>query len=404
MIFLGVTGSIASAIIYDKWQTRKTREKWCKLVSHVADESLDSKTMPRRLTIYLSAPPGDGLRSAREHFHTYVKPILVAAAMDWDVVEGRKEGDVRFKTAERVRRRRRHGGEGTAIAPEDNVLEQMRDKSGTVEYPGVSGDLIVGRHTWKEYVRGLHEGWLGPVDPPPGPKTSSDEQITKDTQVGGLAPVEFDAEAKTVPEEVPLNPAAEGADGETPAQSPEITEKPSNEKEAEEETPKPRQPPPYIDPGSYASATVSTLMPDTIGPSAALRFPHILGIRNTPIRLYRFFTRRRLADDIGREVASAILANHQAYGVSTVVDDNAASVDGRDVPEQAHVLGFEEKEWWKTVHEPRKEHEESVLIESVVLDERITSRMRRFSLRADDEDRAKTIATGKEVLRAEDGR
>jgi import inner membrane translocase subunit TIM54 len=100
MIFLGVTGSFLGAVYYDKWQTKKNRQKWCDLVAHKSEETLDAHSMPRRLTVYLAAPPGDGLRAAREHFHEYVKPVLVAAAMDWDVVEGRKEGDVRFKTAE----------------------------------------------------------------------------------------------------------------------------------------------------------------------------------------------------------------------------------------------------------------------------------------------------------------
>lgn len=58
-----------------------------------------------------SAPPGDGLRAAREHFHEYVKPILVAGAVDWEVIEGRKEGDVRAGLAAKIRRLRRRNGE-----------------------------------------------------------------------------------------------------------------------------------------------------------------------------------------------------------------------------------------------------------------------------------------------------
>ncbi|KAI7111735.1 hypothetical protein KC352_g35698, partial [Hortaea werneckii] len=56
MIFFTVTGSFASAVIYDKWQTKRNRQKWCDLVSHLADEPLSTKTLPRRMTIYLAAP------------------------------------------------------------------------------------------------------------------------------------------------------------------------------------------------------------------------------------------------------------------------------------------------------------------------------------------------------------
>lgn len=166
-IFWAITGSFAGAVIYDKYQTKRMRGKWVQLVSHIADEQLDTKTLPRKVTIYLQAPPGDGLRTAREHFHLYVKPVLVAAAMDWDVVEGRKEGDVRHKTAEKIRKWRRRRGEGEPVAAGDDgtlTVEDLREKNGDVEYPGVAGDIVIGRHTWKEYIRGLHEGYLGPAD------------------------------------------------------------------------------------------------------------------------------------------------------------------------------------------------------------------------------------------------
>jgi import inner membrane translocase subunit TIM54 len=62
----------------------------------------------------------------------------------------------------------------------------------------------------------------------------------------------------------------------------------------------------------------------------------------------------------------------------------------------AKVLEFEERDWWKTTFNPRKEHEESVWIEDMTLDERIMGRMRAFQLTAEDEDRAKRIGEGKE--------
>lgn len=135
--------------------------------------------MPRKLTIFLSAPPGDGIRPSREFFKEYVKPVLVAAALDYDVIEGRKEGDVRYGTAEQIRRLRRSKGEKGLEPTEEEqppdtetIVQNIRHGMSITSEPGVRGDLVLGRHTWKEYIRGLNEGWLGPVEeplPPPEP-------------------------------------------------------------------------------------------------------------------------------------------------------------------------------------------------------------------------------------------
>lgn len=406
MIFLSVTGSFFGAVAYDKYQTRRIKQKWCDAVSHIADEPLSTKEMQRKLTIYLSAPPGDGLRSAREHFHAYVKPVLVAAAMDWDVVEGRKEGDVRWKTAERARRRRRRAGEGGAEPEEEDVVavvEEARRRAGTEEFRGVAGDLVIGRHTWIEYVRGLHEGWLGPVDAPKTPEENANvgqesmggnykpgEHSLGDAAVTAAAKVAAPSEAQ--PES---KPESEFASDDASPQTSEAEPEKSKEEAPKEEKPKPRNPPPYIAPSDYPSASLSPNAPEILGPSIGIRFPHILGFRNTPIRTYRFLTRRNLADDIGRQVASAVISAHQPYSTVPAAEESGS---GEQVPEQKRVLDFEERSWWKTVYEPRKEHEEGLLLEDVAMDERIANRMRKFALTAEDEDRAQRIMEGKEVV------
>ncbi|GAB7364416.1 hypothetical protein MBLNU230_g4957t2 [Neophaeotheca triangularis] len=413
-IFLSITGSFLGAVAYDRYQTRRVKQKWCDVVSHLADEPLSTKEMQRRLTIYLAAPPGDGLRSAREHFHAYVKPVLVASAMDWDVVEGRKEGDVRWKTAERIRRKRRRAGEGSGAGGEDEeepdtvaVVEEVRRRAGTEEHVGVAGDLVIGRHTWKEYLRGMHEGWLGPVHAP----KASEQDLGQEPLSGSHRPGEHslgDA-AVTASAKLAAPDQTEGAskqesftNDEASPQSSEADQPEAQEEEApKEEKPKPRNPPPYLTPSEYSSASLSPNAPEILGPSIGIRFPHILGFRNTPIRTYRFLTRRHLADDIGRQVASAVLAAHEPYGTvtATASEDSArSSKSGQEVPEQKNVLAFEERSWWKTVYEPRKDHEESLLLEEVALDERLANRMRKFKVTAEGEERARRIAEGKEVV------
>jgi import inner membrane translocase subunit TIM54 len=424
MIFWAITGSIAGGVVYDKWQTKRMREKWCNVVSHLADEPLDSKNMPRRLTIYLAAPPGDGLRSAREHFHAYIKPVLVAAAMDWDVVEGRKEGDVRHKTAEKIRRRRRRNGEGSPLSPEEAEkeaasAESVRAKAHVTDYPGVAGDIIIGRHTWIEYLRGLHEGYLGPVDEPkpvelaapeadqasqhhPGNSSVGDAAVSAATKI--IKPAESPVTSLQTVVDDASSPSPDSSSTESTvdpaAQTDEEKKKAEEEKKKEEEKPQRRFPPSYILPEDYHTASLSPSTPEIIGPSMGIRFPHLLGIRNTPFRLYRFFTRRHLADDVGRQVATAILASHRPYNTSVAAaDPNSNAIDAAAetvVPEQKTVLEFEERDWWKTVRKAREEHEESVWIDPLVTDDRVLARMRKFEMSAEDEERAKRFALGLE--------
>lgn len=390
------------------------------MVSHIAEEPLDTKVAPRRITIYLSAPPGDGLRNAREHFHKYVKPVLVSAAMDWDVVEGRKEGDVRHKTSERIRRRRKRSGEGLPQSQEDEedyTVESLREKNGNVEYPGVAGDLIIGRNTWKEYIRGLHEGYLGPADPPKEPEREipSEAPLNVPTPghssvgdvavkaAGNMATQELVDPSKSSDNTSDVDVSLTTQQTQTDAAAPSSSEEEKKEEEKkEDEKPKRRFPLPYILPEDYETATLSPSTPEIIGPSVGIRMPHLLGIRNTPIRIYRFLTRRRLQDDVGRQVAAAILASHRPFGTVSTVDADSASDSVVGVPEQKTTLEFEERDWWKTVHAPRKEHEESVWIEPMKLDERILSRMRAFELTSEDEARAKRIEAGQETKRTDD--
>src|SRR5205814_2221229 len=90
---------------------------------------------------------------------------------DWDVIEGRKEGDIRAQLAEKIRKLRKSGSGVETVDPVSEIRKRLNVK----EYDGVKGDVVIGRHTWKEYMRGLHEGWLGPLEKPePAPSLSAE--------------------------------------------------------------------------------------------------------------------------------------------------------------------------------------------------------------------------------------
>src|SRR3569833_3138937 len=331
--------------------------------------------MPRRVTVYLEAPPGDGLRVAQDHFAEYVKPVLASSGLDWDFVVGRREGDVRAVVAEKIRRGRRSAERdmGRAVpdettAPdaamtEEDTTEAIRKRNGIAEYAGIKGDIIVGRHTWKEYVRGLHEGWLGPlVAPPPAPEPEAPP-----------------ASSTTDPE---------GTTAETPSE-----EKPK---------PPPPQPQPYITTTQYPSSSLPLFIPAEFAPSTTIRFTHLLGFLSTPTRMRRFLTRRYLADEIGREVAAVCFTTYREYR------------EDADGCEQEGALQWDEKDWLKSVWKdeaPPKDADgaegeakkpqppkEKIWATPVILDPRIAVRMRRFELLPDDEAQARRIVVPEEEI------
>ncbi|KAF7548725.1 hypothetical protein G7046_g8575 [Stylonectria norvegica] len=184
MIFWTITGSIAGAVIYDKREKKRATAKWRAVVAPLSKELIGNPNqLPRKLSIYLEAPPGDGLRIAQDHFIEYAKPILAASGLDWEFVQGRQQGDVRAAVAEKIRRTRRQHErpDEETVQTDETIVEELRSKLNLPEWEGVKGDVVLGRHAWKEYIRGLHEGWLGPLDPPalPEPEVNATPQRRK---------------------------------------------------------------------------------------------------------------------------------------------------------------------------------------------------------------------------------
>ena len=357
--------------------------------------------MPRTITICLSAPPGDGLRAAREHFHEYIKPILVAGALDWEVIEGRREGEVRAGLAAKIRRLRMRSGEDAAGRELEDHLEDrlanFRRGAGIRPWDSVQGDLILGRHTWKEYVRGVHEGWLGPLDDPsvseaPSPNTTS-EVDPQALQLNPSAPVS----PSSAEDSQPLESSDQTqSSSEAPSSPPPPPEKPPDKPPN-----KPSPAPPYISPNAYSTASLSTSTPLSFQPSTVVPLPHLLGFLNTPIRIYRFLTRRYLADETGRLVATLVLASSNRnfergseFYSNAHLDDGASTplrtadvVEAQTAWEQETVLLDEEKEWHKSARAPNSEeysNRERPWNEKMVIDERIGSRMRTFDLSAEE--------------------
>lgn len=411
MIFWTVLGTFSTAVIYDKREKKRATAKWARSVAHLAKEPLgNSQQLPRKLTVYLESPPGDGLLPSQEHYIEYIKPVLAASGLDWEFVQGRKEGDIRAAVAERIRRARDTDGSSRVEGQEltkDEIITAMRQKSGVPQYTGAKGDIVVGRHTWKEYMRGLHEGWLGPLTAP-ATATQSSSVVNATTNTAASSSGD-PSNVVTTPEIVGVNEirhddSADDAKSSEKAAA-EAAEKEKKEKEAEEATKKserPPQPVPYNKPTDYPSSPLPLLTPGEFSPAAPIQCPHVLGFSSTPQRLWRFLNRRKLADAVGREVAAVCLASAREWRENDVSSDSPSGQSATNTAEYETALVNEERNWpskiWKEGEKGGvynganpAEGQEKIWTEPVVVDPRIAMRMRRFELLPEDEERAKAV-------------
>ena len=351
----------SGALIYDRREKRRAVAKWSRLVAPLAKEPIASPSqMPRRLTVVVGSPPGDGgFRPAMEMWTEYVRPILAASGLDWEFVQGRREGDVRAAVAERVRRLRKTQGEKPVgsdekqeaeqdtAQTEDEIILAVRQRNKIAPFAGLAGDIVIGRHTWKEYMRGLHEGWLGPLSAP--------------------------AHAILPPEPEPST-----ADGES----------------APPPKKKPRQIPPYNTPEEYESSPLPPTLPDELAPNAPIPLPHILGFLNTPTRLRRYFNQRALADRVGREVAAVCLAHYREYGrdenTAAVADEGGGGSGGDGaVRELETTLAVEERDWPKRVWKAADEDEKAAVVAAAEAEQNTDAK----TSPADDEPKLDGVAT-----------
>ncbi|KAK9462659.1 mitochondrial import inner membrane translocase subunit Tim54 [Lipomyces oligophaga] len=327
-IFLSVVFGISGAIYYDRKYRRENREKWKDRVAYMAKETLDWDQLPRKVTVFISPPPGDHMDISMEHFRQYIKPILTSAAVDWELVENTRKNEIRYHVAEDIRRVRR----GEPDPAKENKLP-------FVKFDEVGGVICIGRGAYKEYLRGLNEGWLGPATPPAFIETHD--------------PAALPSPAEPVVED----PSSSETAAESPAEAEPKTEEPKVEKKP--------VPPQYILPEDYSNAATTPELAriTEFQPIMYIPHPHILGFRHTPIRTYRFFTRRNLADRVG------------AYTAAVVLNQTRPFISRFDCE-----AGIEEESEWPNKWKEESRENNSVWTQDVVVDERIAERLRIYKL------------------------
>ncbi|KAJ7137706.1 inner membrane protein import complex subunit Tim54-domain-containing protein [Mycena epipterygia] len=261
LIFISVTSSITGLYIYDRQQCKAIRRRYIDAVKHLADEPVASLYRPRKVTVYGGKWPGDEDHDQTlKYFRKYVKPILVAAAVDYVMIGGKRLGDIANRVADDIKSQRRLEA-GVDSPPE--IFKQLPtyrtpEEERRSELDG--GIVIIGRPTFKEFMTGLKRGWTEPMT-----KIDEDELLAQELEKDGR----FDEE----------------------------------DEDSDRTEPKTPEPP------SFPTATASGLPIPPLPPLLLVPFTDILGFTNIPLMIWQFFNRRH---DVraGAEAAYKLVMNH----------------------------------------------------------------------------------------------
>ncbi|KAF8559748.1 hypothetical protein OG21DRAFT_1493038 [Imleria badia] len=273
---------------------------------------MKSTDLPRKVVVYGAKWPGDeDHQRAVKFFKKYVKPVLVAAAIDYDIVATRHSGDLAERVASTVIKDRRLVlGVDQSIPlplrlPNQATPEQKRAR----ELEG--GIVLVGRHTLKEYMAGLKRGWGGGLD-----LTDREEKLAQElasdgtfdeTDESNSSPVGImdDLNAEPIPTPSRL-PPSHNANLFSPLKLP---------------SPSEHQIPTASNPSLIDSTPPATVPPQP--PLLLVPSVNYVGLRFIPHMIWGFFNERHKTQ-IGCEAAYSLVMNktREFQGPNSILDPN----------------------------------------------------------------------------------
>lgn len=363
-IFWAVTGTLLGGYFYDRRERKKARQAWKDRVHFLAEQDMSPLALPRKVTVFLAPPPADFLDLGLAHFRQYIKPILTAAAVDYEVKSETRQGEIRHMVAEQIRKTRREALDLPETEDKSSLSELEKQQEADIKRQlqshlvrdDTGGIICVGRGAYKEYLMGIQEGWLGPLEPPAEPvieassneiaaasgdvevsteitdsavtddgASQTSEILSKTDEIVGNSSETSDSEAQSVQS---LDDNLRNAEEEDPENKPEP-------KEHEKKEEKPPVPKAYISCSEYSEAPLPAEFASAakFEPVAAIAFPHLIGFLTIPTRIYRFFNQRYLADQLGEATAAVVLAHTRPFEKSDI-----------------EALAYEEEDWpskWK---------------------------------------------------------
>ncbi|XBW37649.1 hypothetical protein QEN19_003230 [Hanseniaspora menglaensis] len=211
MIFLSVVSGTIFSYFYDQNEIKKIRSQYMDLAEKTSADfgkEIPTNMKLRKVKVVIAPLPDDYLESTLKVWRRYIKPVLIAGGVDYDIVLGDQQGKIREKIADELRNKRKkiinsQKKEENIEEIRDEIIlqnqekaieEDLADKILKKEYDlkevlgiyykndklketkvvfedglqedqtKIGGVLCIGRGAYKEYLSGIQEGLLGPVD------------------------------------------------------------------------------------------------------------------------------------------------------------------------------------------------------------------------------------------------
>ncbi|GMM50202.1 Tim54 protein [Starmerella bacillaris] len=318
LIFWGVTGTLVGSYYLDRRQRQLIRESYIKQVEYLGKQTLQPLGGFQKVKVYVAPPPNDFLDPSLSEFRNYIKPILNAAAIDHELITEERQGYIRSTIAEEIRQLRKSQNENSDINPTGESNEDNNR-----EY---TGTLIIGRGAFKEYINGIQEGWLGPIERP----AEVQEKV--------------DAAAAVEKERLRKRHEKNAEDTEGKDQMKYDTEKEYEEDKLATLHRKYPVVPAYINAKDLSEAELPELFESTPQmPIQVYRLPHLLGILSVPTRIYRWLNERYLADEIGQQTVNVIFNKKRPFELT---DADLAKSDEEDWPTKFKQNGIDSNSEW----------------------------------------------------------
>ncbi|CAO3614328.1 unnamed protein product [Cunninghamella blakesleeana] len=176
VIFTSIVGTIGGGYYASSYYVENSRKSLNNRVSWLADCPCGVHERPRKVQVFITTPPGDGLEKSRTWFSHYVKPVLVAAAIDYEIKEAREPGQIEALVRDEVIKRRQLEKEAS-LPSSINDNDQMNNSNNNMlplqQQPNVpsltnkekeqtldefDGVIAIGRKAWGEVLNGLNKG------------------------------------------------------------------------------------------------------------------------------------------------------------------------------------------------------------------------------------------------------
>ncbi|KAF8940603.1 mitochondrial import inner membrane translocase subunit tim54 [Dissophora ornata] len=277
MIFWGTVGTIGALVTRDHYLTVDAKKRVADKVDILAKQTCGVQEMPRKVTVYIMPPPGDGIHKTRHYFKQFVKPVFDAAALDYEVREALTEGQIQSMVAADIRKKRQ-------IAAGKIPAQTEEEKNAPVaSLKSISdGIVVLGRVALGEVLKGYNDGCLQSLDDPePAPVvseivpeiSSKDEGASLSTETTGSVETTGENDTKT---EDAASTTAVATSTEAPAA---VSE--NAKKEAEEAAKEPITIPQDED---YFSVP-----PTGLEPVGYIPFKNLVGFRNFHKKLFALF-------------------------------------------------------------------------------------------------------------------